>query len=508
MAYLLGIEAGTTKVKAALVDDEKGLLASASVDCAACCGEDSRTEIDMQRYWHACRECLAIVARESGKDLREVAALSVASQGVTFVPVDRRGRELRKAIVLYDDRAQSEAQELMAHFGEEKLYDITGQPKISATYEAAKLLWLRRHEPERFRDIHKILLVHDYLVYRLTGKFVAVPSLLSSSLLLNVKKAQWWKPMLHYLELTPDQLPDIYAHGQPVETVCRKASRETGLSTKALVVAGAIDQIGGMTGVGNIAPGVVSESTGTVLAVHSVSDGFLPPQDAGILAFCHLRSRQYALIGVCPTACSALDWLVDNLTARPRTMSPRARQGVYDLLFRKAESVPAGASGLMMLPHLAGRGSPRPNPAARGVFYGFTLHHKNEHFVRALMEAIAFALRGNIEAFRASGLQVNEVRSFGGGSRNRVWNQMKADVTGLPIVTSQGLEPGCLGAAILAGVGAGLLANVETGCRRLVALSPPRLPDKKAMNRYEELYQQYRELDEHMSPLFDRLSNR
>ena len=314
--------------------------------------------------------------------------------------------------------------------------------------------------------------------------------------------------MLQYLGLTPEQLPEIYAHGRPVETVCRKASRETGLSTKALVVAGTIDQIGGMTGVGNIAPGIVSESTGTVLAVHSVSDGFLPPQDAGILTFCHLRSRRYALIGVCPTACSALDWLVDNFAAKPRTMSQKARQGVYELLFRKAASVPAGADGLVMLPHLAGRGSPRPNPAARGVFYGFTLRHKTEHFVRALMEAIAFALRSNIEAFRRSGLKIEEVRSFGGGSRNGVWNQMKADVNGLPMVTSQCPEPGCLGAAILAGVGAGRLKDLETGCRRLVALSPPRHPDATAMSRYEELYQQYQELEEHLSLLFDRLSNR
>jgi xylulokinase len=498
MAYFLGIEAGTTKIKAALADDEQGFLASASADCAVPCDRDGRAEIAMEKYWRACRECLAAVARKSRKDLKNVAALSIASQGVTFVPVDRRGRPLRKGIVLYDHRAQHEASDLIDRFGEESLYQITGQPKISAMYEGAKLLWLRRHERRRFQNIHKILLVHDYLVYKLTGTFAAAASLLSSSLLFNVKKAKWWNGMLKYLGLSPDQLPEIYEHGQPVESVSRKASRETGLSTKTLVVAGALDQICGMTGMGNIAPGLISESTGTVLAVHTLSDAFFPQMDCGILNFCHLQGGRYALIGVCPTACSALDWLMKNLVGHGQATAARTQGDVEDLLFRKAENVPAGADGLLMLPHLAGRGSPRPNPQASGVFYGFRLHHRREHFVRALMEAIAYALRDNIELFRRQGLTIQEVRSFGGGARSRLWNQMKADITGLPVVTSRCPEPGCLGAAILAGIGAGVFQNLEAGCRRFVALRPAQDPRQTAREKYERFFREYRELEARM----------
>ena len=263
-----------------------------------------------------------------------------------------------------------------------------------------------------------------------------------------------------------------------------------------------------MTGIGNIAPGMVSESTGTVLAVHTVSDDFFPRRDAGILNFRHLLNGHYALIGVCPTACSALDWFVENFAGEEQETARRTRQRVYELLSRKAEKSPPASDGLWMLPYLAGRGIPQPNPQASGVFCGFRLHHKKEHFVRALMEAIAFALRSNIEVFRRNGLKIDEVRSFGGGSRNRFWNQIKADVSGLPVVTSTCPEPGCLGAAVLAGVGAGLFENLETGCRRLVTLARPHFPRPKTVNQYERFYREYKELEKHLSPLFERRTNR
>ena len=421
---------------------------------------DGRAEIDMQTYWRACRKCLSAIAAKSRKDLKQVVALSIASQGVTFVPVDRQGRQLRKAIVLYDGRACREAEDLIHHLRAGRALSNHGAARHFPDLRGHQAIVAGRHEPSCFRNIHKVLLVHDFLVYRLTGTFAAVPSLLSSSLLLDVKAGKWWGPMLDYLGLSPEQLPDIYDHGQPVATVGREAARQTGLSTKTLVVNGALDQICGMTGVGNIAPGVLSESTGTVLAVHTLADGLFPQSAHGIHNFRHLRDGRYALIGVCPTACSALDWLLANFTGEDHTAATGARPDAYTRFFRQAARVPRGSDGVMMLPHLAGGGSPRPNPRAAGVFCGLKLHHSQGYFVRALLEAIAFALLSNIEVFQRSGIEIRELRSFGGGSRNRFWNQIKADVSGLPVATSQCPEPGCMGAAILAGVGGGVFRNV------------------------------------------------
>lgn len=305
--------------------------------------------------------------------------------------------------------------------------------------------------------------------------------------------------MLDYLGLTPGQLPEICGHGQPVGTVCRSAARATGLAPETVVVTGALDQICGMMGVGNIAPGMISESTGTVLAVHTLADKFFAGKDEGIHNFCHVRAGRYAWIGVCPTACSALDWFMDILAGDEQM---RMQQALLDQLSRKAAGVPPGSDGLILLPHLAGSGSPRPNPSARGVFYGVQLHHKREHFFRALLEAIACELKSNIEVFRRNGLALREIRSFGGGSRNRLWNQIKADICGLPVVTSNCPEPGCLGAAILAGVGVGMYKHIEEGVRRLVVLNRPQYPDGAAVRRYESLYQAYKKLERNMTPMY------
>ena len=501
MGYLLGIDAGTTRTKAALVDPEKGMVACVSTDCSVPCSHESIAEVDMDMYWRACVDCLKRLSGEAKVRLGEVEALAIASQGVTFVPVDGLGRDLGRGILVFDTRAKEEARELVDHFGRSRLYEITGQPSVSALYEAAKLLWIRKHQPERFRKIHKVLLVQDYLAYRLTGGFAAVTSLLSSSVLFDLTERSWWPAMLQYIGLSPERLPRVCRHGQCVGTVTEEASRLTGLSRKTKVVAGAIDQIGGMIGLGHIAPGMISESTGTVLAVHTVSDRLFPNEEKGVLNFCGALEDTYAWITVCPTGGMALDWFQRHFAAEEKRIEQCEGASVFDQLTAQAQRVAPGAEGLVMLPYLAGRGGPAPHPGAKGALYGFGLHHGKEHFVRALMESIAYLLRSNIEILRCDG-EVREIRSFGGGSRNTLWNQIKADVCGLPVVTSACREPGCLGAAILAGVGAGIYESVETGCRQLVSLADPQPPDAANHARYEEGYGRYVALDTAMEPMF------
>lgn len=500
MAYLLGIDSGTTAVKVALIDEEKGPVATASVDCSVLCTDGTFLEVDMERYWDACKECLSIMAKEKNVDMTQVKALAISSQGVTFVPVDRFGRQLGKGLFFYDTRARGEAEELIGHFGEEKIYGITGQPGVSEIFEAPKLLWIRKHEPQRFKDIHKVLLVHDYLVFKLTGKFICVHPLISSSLLFDIQQKKWWDEMLDFLGLAADKLPDILKSGDIVGVVTEKAAADTGLSPNTLVIAGAIDQVCGMVGVGNIDFGTVSESTGSVLAVHTVSDKPYGSKDAGIHNFCNAIKNTYALMGVSPTAGTALNWFKENFSEKESAETLRGNS--FELLIAEAEGVGAGSEGLLMLPHLSGRGSPNPNSLAKGVFYGFRLNHRRGHFVRALMESIAYMLRSNIEVYQKMGITVKEIRSFGGGSKSRLWNQIKADVCGLPIITSAFDEPGCMGAAILAGVGSGVYSDIEEACKKLVELKNPVYPDAKG-EIYEEYYQEYRKLNEMMDPMFE-----
>jgi len=497
MGYLLGIDAGTSTVKAALYDPDRGLVAETRVECPATYEKGDMAEIDMGRYWEACTECLASLSgNRAAGGLRDVAALAVSSQGVTFVPVDRDGRELRPGIVYYDSRAVSEAVELNRRFSAETIYEITGQPVSPETFEAPKLLWLRNHEPDLYGAIHKILLVHDYLVYKLTGRFACVPPLVSSSLLFDVRTKRWWDDMLTFLDLSPDRLPPLFNPGELIGTVSVKASAETGLPAGALVAAGAIDQVCGMTGVGNICPGIISESTGSVLAVHAVSERFFNDRSAGIHHFTGGVGGTYALIGISPTAGSAFNWFKDTFCMKELDDALRTGTDVFTFLTGLAESIPSGSGGLVMLPYLSGKGSPHPDPLYRGFWFGMKLHHTKGHFVRSLLESVAFILRSICDMFRDNGFEVTEIRSFGGGSRSALWNRIKADVCGLPIRTSAVGEPGCLGAAILAGVGSGIFGSIHEGCGLLVRDGDVYYPEDRNVRIYDDYYTTFRHWDE------------
>jgi xylulokinase len=502
MSYLLGIDAGTTMVKAALFDEDRGAVADASVDCTVSFSDEHRAEIDMGLYWEACIKCINEISKKEKIHFKDIEAISISSQGVTFVPIDRYGRELRKGIFYYDTRAVSEARALIEHFGEDKIYEVTGQPAVSAQLEAAKLMWIHRNEPDCYKEIYKILLVHDYLAYKFTGKCVCVQPVISSSLLFDLRQKRWWGEILDFIGLSEEKLPDIYKPGDPIGPITKEVSGETGISSDAQVVAGAIDQVCGMLGIGNTHSGILSESTGSVLAIHMVSDDIFNRQDAGVYNFCNAVADTYALISVCPSAGTTLNWFKETFCEKEKEEAQNKGVDIFDLLLKKAEKIDAGSEGLIMLPHLAGMGSPSPNMSAKGMFYGFRLHHKKPHFVRSLVESIAYMLKSNIDVFKNSGLEIEGIRSFGGGSKSRIWNQIKADVCGLPVITSNFHEPGCQGAAVLAGVGSGIYKNIEDGCRRLISLGKPVCPDQENLKRYEQGYEEYLKLSTAVEPLF------
>ena len=502
MAYLLGIDAGTTMVKAALFDEDRGAVADASVDCTVTLSDEHHAEIDMGLYWQACKECIHIISKKEKEHFNNIEAISISSQGVTFVPIDRHGKQMRKGILFYDTRAGSEAQALIERFGEDKIYEITVQPSVSPQLEAAKLMWINIHEPDCYREMYKILLVHDYIAYKLTGKCVCVEPVISSSLLFDVRQKRWWEELLDFIGLSEEKLPDIYRPGDPIGQISKEVSGETGISSDALVVAGAIDQVCGMLGIGNTHSGILSESTGSVLAIHTVSDNIFSSRDAGIYNFCNAVADTYALISVCPSAGTTLNWFKDTFCEKEKEDAQNNGTDIFDLLLKKAGKIEAGSEGLIMLPHLAGMGSPRPDMSAKGVFYGFKLHHKKPHFVRSLIESIVYLLKSNIDVLKNSGLEVKGIRSFGGGSKSAVWNQIKADICGLPVITSNFHEPGCQGAAVLAGVGSGIYKDIEDGCGRLISLAEPVYPDQENVKRYEHGYNEYLRLSTAVAPLF------
>jgi sugar (pentulose or hexulose) kinase len=502
MQYLLGLDAGTTAMKAVLFDQAGQVLGRASQEYSLRTPAPDRVELEPERYWGACCQCTQRLLGETGVDPRHVLALAISSQGETLLVVDEAGQPLYPAIVWLDNRSQAEADEIRVRFGPKKVFDVTGQPEITPTWPATKIMWLRRHAPQIFEQAHKFLLLEDYLLFRLTGHFAADPCLLSSSLLFDIQRRDWWGEMLDFVGLVPERLPQVLESGRPVGELTPEAARHTGLWAGTLAATGGLDQALAALGAGNTRPGLVTESTGGALAIVATLDEPLFDPQGHIPCHYHALPDTYYLLPWGQTAGMALRWFRDVFGIEEQ-MAARQRDGdAYDLLVEAAAGVPPGSAGLVALPHLAGAACPEFNPAARGVWFGIGLHHTKGHFVRSILEAVAYMLRRNVELLAGLGIEVQEIRSLGGGARSPLWNQIKADVLGVPVVTVGGEEVACLGAAILAGTAVGLYRSPDEAAETLVRIKDRWRPDPVVKPAYDRGYDMYVRLYGSLEGLF------
>ncbi len=490
MEHILSVDLGTTAIKVALFDAQGGLRARASREYTLLTPDALSVELPAEVYWQAFREGVAEVLAVSGVAPAAIRALGISAQGETLLFVDRQGRPLRPAIVWLDNRAQRQAEALNREFPEALTYRTTGQVSIVPTWPAAKVLWVREHEPRVFAAADKVLLIEDWLIRRLTGRAVAEGSLLCSTVYWDIRTKRWWPEMLARLGLEEGRLPEIRESGEPVGPIRPEVAKELGLSAETVVCTGALDQAAGAVGVGNIRPGVFSENTGAALAIcATVERPFLDPQRR---MPCHYHAIPDTYMAhTFTTGGMVLKWYRDAFCQPEMQVGAAAGIDPYELLGREAARVAAGADGLVMLPHLQGAMAPEANPKARGVFYGLTLRHTRAHFARAILEAIACIVRRNIEVVEELGIPVGEIRGLGGGSRSAVWNQIKADLTGRPVLIMENEEAACLGAALLAGVGVGLFPSLEQACAAVVRVKGRCEPDPALADAYARLYARY-----------------
>jgi xylulokinase len=501
-AYLLGIDAGTTAMKAVLFDLGGNPLGQASQEYRLHTPTPDRVELEPGHYWAACCGCTQGVLAEAGVDPRQIAALAISSQGETLIVLDEAGQPLYPAIVWLDNRARAEANQISAQFDVETVFQVTGQPEITPTWPATKILWLRHHQPLVFERAYKYLLLEDYLLFRFTGRFVATPSLLSSSLLFDIRHRTWWGEMLDLVDITPEQLPTVQESGRVVGTLTAEASRDSGLWEGTVAATGGMDQALAALGAGNTRPGLITENTGGALAIVATLEE--PVFDPQVRIPCHYHALPdtYYLLPWGQTAGMALRWFRDVFGVEEQREAARIGANVYDLLTAGAAKVPPGSEGLVALPHLMGAACPEFNPDARGVWFGVGLHHTKAHFVRATLESIAYMLRRNVEILEELGIAVAEIRALGGGARSPLWNQIKADVVGVPVVTVATEEQACLGAAILAGSAVGLYLSPRQATEKLVEVTHRWQPVSENKSLYDDKYELYVRLYENLEDLF------
>ena len=461
----LGIDIGTTSLKAAVFDENGNRVGLRAVDYTLDTdGSSGFIEFDPERYIDMCKTVIEELTAECG----EIEALSVDTQGETIIVLDENDKPLYPAIVWLDNRATAEADEIKEKFGNKKVYEITGQPEITAGWPASKLLWFKRQRPEIFAKIKKVFMLEDWVLYRLSGNFVTEPTIQSSTIYFDVINKCWWGEMLDFIGISPEVFPKVAPSAAVV-----------GEYNGIKVVSGALDQIAGMLGVGVTDESAISEMTGTIMAICVMTDK-LPEYDPNSIIPCHLHAidGKYCLILWSSTAGMALKWFKNNF----------AEDMSFKDLDKLAEKVAPGCEGMTMLPYFCGSTMPKYNPDATATFSGVTLSHTRGHFARAIMEAIAFTLRQDLEY---SGSQADEIRITGGGASSPLWAQIKADVTGKELKTVSESETACLGTAILAAVGVGAFSSIAEAASSIVktkkTYSPSGADYTDAFNRYEAL---------------------
>lgn len=492
MQYLLAIDVGTTSLKATLFDCEGRTVASHISEYSVSTPHEDWVELDPQDYWRAATQAIRHLLDVKGISADGIAGIGVTSQGESLVVLDDQGKPLRPTIVWLDNRSHAESDELRRHFGEEQAYLHTGQPEVIPTWTATRILWLKHHEPRCYKQAAKYLLAADYLIYRLTGRFTTDRGLNPSTLYYDLPTGSWWGDMLDVLGISQAQLPELVSSGEVAGHVSSEAASQTGLRSGTAVTTAPIDQISAAVGAGNIDTGVVTECTGAALALCATSQRPVYDPDRNVGLYAHAMPGKYVLFSWAPTAGMILRWLRDTF----------GNGASYDELDADARDITPGANGLFMLPHLAGAGTPTPNAHAKGVFWGITLAHNRSHFVRAVMESVAFLLRGNMELLTNIGEPVHELRCLGGGARSDLWLQIKADVCRRNLVVMDTEEATGLGTAMIAAVGAGLFDNLRDAGRTMVRVRKQVAFNPNSADRYESIYRRYVEIDRHSQKLF------
>ena len=459
---LLGIDFGTTSVKSVMFDESFNEIADTLEDYTLNTSGD-RVEFPAENYFTLLQNAI-----ENARKTAPVDALAIDTQCETFILTDEDGNPVRDAIVWLDNRATAEAELIEKEFGRKMAYEVTGQPEITATWPVAKLLWVKNNEPEVWAKTKKIFLLEDYLLYKLTGKFVTEKTLQSSSLYFDVRSGDWWDEMLSFIGVDRSMLPELHDSGVLV-----------GEYDGIKVVTSAMDQVAGAIGAGVIKEGIISEMTGTTMAIFMPTSK-MPEYNEASFVPCHYNfDGGYALLSWSATAGMALKWF--------------QKAFLSDKTFREldemAEKIAVGSDGVTFLPYLCGSTMPKYNPDARGSFTGLTPEHTPAHFARAIMESVACMLKSNLDYL---GVPVEEIRIMGGGAKSPLWCSMKTNLTGKKLVTLKNKETACLGSAILAGVGGGAFASVEEATKKIAT-------DKVYMptgEDYSTVYENFKKYDD------------
>ena len=491
--YIIAHDLGTTGNKATLYDREGQLVGAAFHAYDTEYAHTGWAEQNPQDWWRAVCQSTRQLLAETGAPKDDIACITFSGQMMGAVALDKRGLPLRNAIIWADQRALPQERHIGERVSFDDMYRISGH-RLSASYSLAKILWLRDNQPEIYRAAHKFVHAKDAIVARLTGEFVTDPSDASSMNLYDLRRGEWSGQILDAVELDAEKLPQIRDSIEVVGAVKAEVADEVGVAAGTPVVIGGGDGACAAAGAGVVREGSAYNYVGSSSWIAISTPAPIYDPDHRTFTFGHVIPGMFMPTGTMQAAGASYQWTRDHLAAFEREAAAQLGISVYELMNLQADSTPPGAEGLFFLPYLLGERSPRWNPHARGAFIGLTIRHSRAHMLRAVLEGVTLNLRVILDAFRAQGTQIDAMRLIGGGASGRVWNQIMADIYGMPVQRLAILEEATsMGAALAGGVGVGLYSGFEMS-QQMNPIVDTIAPNAQNHARYQA-----------MLPIFDRL---
>ena len=493
MNYLIGIDIGTSATKTVLFDEEGRVVASASQEYPLYQPHNGWAEQDPHDWRDAALETLRRVMDESGAGPEDVKGIGLSGQMHGLVMLDEKGEVIRRSIIWCDQRTGAEVEDMLAIMPRERWIEVTANPPLTG-WTAAKILWVRKNEPENYARCRHILLPKDYIRYVLTGVFAAEVSDASGMQLLDVPGRCWSEEVLKKLDINPEYLGRLYESCEVTGTILPEIAARTGLSEKTVVVGGAGDNAAAAVGTGVVEDGKAFTTIGTSGVVFAHSSQVTIDPKGRVHTCCCAVPGAWHVMGVTQAAGLSLQWFRNNFCQDYIEAAKQQGIDAYDLINMDVAAIPAGSERLIYLPYLMGERTPHLDPDCRGVFFGLSAIHTRAHMLRAVMEGVSYSLCDCNDILKEMGVHVSQMMACGGGGRSPVWRQMLADLYDCQVKTVHQSEGPALGAAILAGVGCGLYESVESACRRLISEDKSASPVKEQTETYKAYHALYQEL--------------
>lgn len=500
--YILAHDLGTTGNKATLYNAEGRLVSSAFYGYETEYARTGWAEQNPEDWWTAVCASTQTLLRQAGVRGDEIAAITFSGQMMGCAPLDAAAKPIRPAIIWADQRAVEQEAWLGERISPEDVYRITGH-RLSASYSLCKILWIRDNQPDIYASTHRFMHAKDAIVARLTGNFATEPTDASGMNLYDLEAGTWSERIIEAAELDPAKLPELRQSIDVVGYVLPQVAPEIGVVPGTPVVIGGGDGMCAAVGAGVVREGTAYNYVGSSSWIALATKQPIFDPDYRTFTWAHLVPGMFSPCGTMQMAGGSYQWARDQLCSIEQQAAQSLGISPYELMNISAEKSPPGANGLIFLPYLLGERSPRWNPRARGAFVGLTVRHTRADMVRAVLEGITMNLRVILDAFTAQGAQISDMRVIGGGARGRFWNQMMADIYGIPVHRLAILqEATSMGAAVAGGVGVGLYPDFSMS-ETMNEIAETFEPNPQSQSVYEQVYPIFEAAYRALVPIYD-----